>query len=509
MKLVECVADQRGRFLACVLSGPGRSEVHILSFESEEFKSSIELGSDEKVERVKWLLNKDTSYLGVLLSTNEILIYSPLSKEVVNKISTVSALIDFTDGPGQDVWGYDRKNLTLRKFGLFENRVVDSRPWTTDKQCQYLQYLNSKLAIASSALYVFDPYKIGDAEEEVKIAAPKAHQSQITSVIVCEKNPDLLALAREDEPLIQLVSLSSSKVLSSLKCASPVKSLILLQDSSLAAVTEDGVIEIFAEVFGKKSRKQLVANLQLKPNTAVKFVNLVSIKDHFVGSWFDGYDVRTTAFEIETLSQEGEIIIDVGHENDSGSDEEHDVEEHESDEEESVEYFRQNIDELYTLILENLTDMDQLATILSQNQESAKSIMFALKDQETTDLFKQLTLKIADDSQNSQGLGTWLRWLLISKGNLISKDADSVDLLKLLQSSLKENIRLLPNLLTLQGRLSLLQSQLNLRNDMMSKGTETPNEVSFVESSVFLDGENDDLEYQEEAEEENDEEDED
>ncbi|KAG7877154.1 hypothetical protein KL905_002756 [Ogataea polymorpha] len=509
MKLVECVADQRARFLACVLSGPGRSEVRILSFESEEFKSSIELGSDEKIERVKWLQNKDTSYLGVLLSTNEILIYSPLSKEVVNKISTVSALIDFTDGPGQDVWGYDRKNMSLRKFGLFENRVVDSRPWTTDKQCQYLQYLHSKLAIASSALYVFDPYEIGDVEEEVKIAAPKAHQSHITSVIICEEEPDLLALAREDDPLVQIVSLSSSKVLSSLKCLSPVKSLALLQDFTLAAVTEDGVIEIFHQVFGKKSRKQLASNLHLKPNTAVKFVNLVSRKDHFVVSWFDGYDVRTTAFEIENLSQEGEIIVDVGHEDDSGSDEEYDVEKNESDEEDLVEFFREDVTELYSLILESLTNTDQLATILSQNQDNAKSIMFLLKDQETTDLFKQLTLKIADDSQNSQGLGTWLRWLLISKGNLISKDADSVGLLKLLQSSLTENIRLLPSLLTLQGRLALLQSQLKLRNDMMSKGNEAHNEVSFVENSVFLDGENDDLEYQEEVEEDNYEEDED
>ncbi|KAG7724146.1 hypothetical protein KL948_005357 [Ogataea haglerorum] len=509
MKLVECVADQRGRFLACVLSWPGRSEVRILSFEIEELKSSIELGPDEKIERVKWLQNKDTSYLGVLLSTNEILIYSPLSKEVVNKIFTVSPLIDFTDGPGQDVWGYDRKNMTLRKFGLFENRMVDSRPWTTDKQCQYLQYLHSKLAIASSALYVFDPYKIGDAEEEVKIAAPKAHQSQITSILICEKDPDLLALAREDEPLIQIVSLSSSKVLSSLRCSSAVKSLVLLQDLSIAAVTEDGAIEIFAEVFGKKSRKQLVSNLQLKPNTAVKFVSLVSRKDHIVGLWFDGYDVSTTTFEIEDLSQEGEIIIDVGHESDSGSDEENNVEEDESDEEDSEEFLREDINGLYSLILENITNMDRLATILSQNQDNAKSIMFLLKDQETIDLFKQLTLKITDDTQNSQELGTWLRWLLISKGNLISQDADSVGLLKLLQSSLAENIRLLPSLLTLQGRLSLLQSQLKLRNDMMNRFTETRNEVSFVESSVFLDGENDDLEYQEEAEEENDEEDED
>ncbi|KAH3673579.1 hypothetical protein OGATHE_002149, partial [Ogataea polymorpha] len=91
--------------------------------------------------------------------------------------------------------------------------------------------------------------------------------------------------------------------------------------------------------------------------------------------------------------------------------------------------------------------------------------------------------------------------LLISKGGLISKDPESVALLKLLQAMLNENSRILPNLLALQGRLALLQSQLKLRNDIMSKkDTGAQNDVSFAESSVFLDGENDDYEFEEEAE---------
>ncbi|KAH3686734.1 hypothetical protein WICPIJ_002287, partial [Wickerhamomyces pijperi] len=109
---------------------------------------------------------------------------------------------------------------------------------------------------------------------------------------------------------------------------------------------------------GKKARKQVGSNLQLKTNTGVKFVNLVAKDSHFIGSWFDGYEANFTEFEVENLAQDGEITIDVGEENESESDVEMDDEENPTEEEEDTEYHRDEVSEVHALIVENLADVE-------------------------------------------------------------------------------------------------------------------------------------------------------
>ncbi|GMG22896.1 unnamed protein product [Ambrosiozyma monospora] len=84
----------------------------------------------------------------------------------------------------------------------------------------------------------------------------------------------------------------------------------------------------------------------------------------------------------------------------------------------------------------------------------------------------------------------------------------------MLQSTLNQNIKLLPDILSLQGRLALLQSQLKLRKEMIGSngqiaigaatGLVEEKSGKAAEVSMVMDGENNDSEFDDDGDDEDD-----
>jgi U3 small nucleolar RNA-associated protein 9 len=106
-------------------------------------------------------------------------------------------------------------------------------------------------------------------------------------------------------------------------------------------------------------------------------------------------------------------------------------------------------------------------------------------------------------------LNTWLKWLLIFHSALITKLPGSNNALKQLRVIITRHLKQLPGLLSLQGRLELLKSQLQLRtllanvevndddDDDDYKREKTANDVlvsKAEESITYVNGENDEEE---------------
>ncbi|ODV87367.1 hypothetical protein CANARDRAFT_5906 [[Candida] arabinofermentans NRRL YB-2248] len=542
--VINSYVDFSDLLIASVVSGPGRNEIQIIPLKPSisELKSNIEFESDEKVQEVKWIsfdepkntgtpkktkrkANDDNSfkneenlkfdYLAILLTTGEMLIYSPLMKDFSNKISNDSPLSCICNGPKSTIIAYDSENSSLKTFNVFENRLQSSKPWKLDRDVKYMEYSAStnKLLVCSSTLYILNAENL---EDESKVVSPKAHQSLINSLILSPQQPELLAVSRDSSSIIHIISTASAKITATLKTNSNIKTLILLPVSksrdfeSLAAITETGSIEIFVEPFSKKGRKQIVSNSQLITDVDnIAFVNIVNQDEYFKGIYYEDYNFDYTDFELDDLKNlQGQLTISLGREEaesdaDPQSDDDAEVEMDESSELEDEEFAREEPSEVHTLISENLTQQSTLISIVSQNVEHSKRTTYLLSDSEAITLFKKISIHISDEPQQSANLAPWFKYLLLSKGNLISKDVDCIGVLKLVQSTLIENVKLLPNLLSLQGRLSLLQAQLKLRNEIMSQKHDTEtlqngSVASFpsksVETSLVLDGENDDFE---------------
>ncbi|GMF56980.1 unnamed protein product [[Candida] boidinii] len=238
--VVSGFSDPAGLFFATVVSAPGRkTRIQVIPVDDSvtQLQSELEFESDEDIVCVRWIPlptkevlqngngngssksnnsspskksskrkhssentttsttnngiedNKSFSYLAILLSSGEILLYSPLNKEVINKISTestsVKSICKSADITSSTIWGIDSEELILKKLNCFDNRLQDNQTIPIiDKSIEFLTSIiseeESKLCFASSNLYIVsENFKdLNNKEEDIiTITPPKNHQN--------------------------------------------------------------------------------------------------------------------------------------------------------------------------------------------------------------------------------------------------------------------------------------------------------------------------------------------
>ncbi|QPG74705.1 hypothetical protein FOA43_002038 [Brettanomyces nanus] len=553
---ISCYLDPKGQLLAAVVSGHGRNEIRVLSIEKlEQLESKIEFQAEEKVQCVRWIPRGSTksvgkngskkrkqggkevkegsseySYLSILLTTGEILVYSPLTKEITNKMSNESPLSCICYGGSEStIIGFDPANSTLKKYNLFDSRPLDTSSIKLEKDISFIELINDReLVLASSNIHL---YNEEEGQTVFTIPAPKAHQSPISQLVKSVKNDRLIAASRSNDLTINIASLDTGKLTTTLRCQGRVMSLAVTQSNGvelLLAVTDRGCVEIFKDAFDQKSRKQIRCDAVLKSST-FGFTDIVVEATGYRAVYFDNFKIKVKLLEISDLGElEGEVEVDLADtEGDAngangangasvnGADtngaattttttshiDSTDSDNSLLDSMPEIEDFQQ----LYEQIVNHLDNHEVLEPLLVKNCGISRSTTYLFSNSEALKLVKIIVLLLSEQSKYSADLGKWLRWLLLCKGSLLVKDSECVELLKLLKSTLTENIKLLPNLISLQGRLSLLQSQLKLREEMIHKEqieeqneekieAEADAEQDAIDGSVVLHGENDELE---------------
>lgn len=477
----------------------------------------------------------DFYYLAILLATGEILVYSPETKEFVSKMSNESPLSCICyGGISSTILGYDPKDSTVKRYNMFDSRPLETyQIKELGKNINFMQTLNDgEIGFASDDFCV---YNDTDRQYMYAVEAPKNHHRQIIQVIGSKKHPQVFAASRFNDQTISMISVSDGRIADVLRCKGHVISITISEsgpkDEILIAVTDKGRAELFKNPFDQHSRKQIQCDMAIDVGKDSELNCVVKAGSSYQAIYFDGYKIKVeklptfrfrkgavipaelgTEFEEKRETQKQDIpVIDLDDDDDGKAEEEKTEEtkpekaepekaepakeekkepETQETEQDSMGDFGEEIEPetssphaLYEKVVANIDNRDELKTLITQDPILTKQMTYLLSETEANQLFKQLAVLLCEGSGDSQLTG-YIRWILILRGSYIIRDVDSLELLKLLKSTTTQNAHLLPHLLGLQGRLSLLNSQLKMRSEAMTENAE-------AESSEDLDEDED------------------
>lgn len=128
---------------------------------------------------------------------------------------------------------------------------------------------------------------------------------------------------------------------------------------------------------------------------------------------------------------------------------------------------------LTTVLSQALRTNDQSLLESCFQVTDSKAILSTIRQLESPQavvLLERLAEKIARKPGRAGSLGTWVRWTLVAHGGYLVSLPDLVKTLSALHSTLNTRAAALPRLLALQGRLDMLNAQLELRHSVRHEG---------------------------------------
>lgn len=510
--------DSSASFYAINTSKLGKNEIHIYPLQHESSKitapnslsSSFELDSQDELVTFDWIQQKDLangkktkrrhslngsaresssslSYLAVSFKSGSILIYSPFKKEIINEFKTdhkISALASsansFWVASSTEVYEYELNDskpknqitlpMSLKEITFLKHVIIDDD--------EYLLAGGNKLVV----------YNITKDELIIEYPAPKGKKSiTINSIAYID---DHVLISRNGESSIHIYSLKNKSTRRTLAASAEIKSLITIDGTDIGVLTKDGAIEVFRKVLDESTTSPAFSIKS--SNTDIGFAAASFSREQLVLSWFD-FEPNFEAVKLFKVSTDLEIntkqTLKTNKQDNRVA--EQIIADIEFDETLEV----RDID-LATLIETTLKQPSELLTILISNPDVNK-IRFAsseLSFENAVELFKILKERVEINASESPVFNNWIKWLLMTHTSAINSSAN----LKSLKGAYSRSLKQLPNLLSLQGRLEMLQSQLQLRNQIVSNeivesSTKDPIEQA-EESIVYVNGENDEAE---------------
>lgn len=132
----------------------------------------------------------------------------------------------------------------------------------------------------------------------------------------------------------------------------------------------------------------------------------------------------------------------------------------------------------------------KIIRLCSENDDESniKAVVQDLSDAAVVNLFAIISDEVSSKASRTPVLALWLKWLLLAHGGTLVGAGESVERLKSLQQGLNTGLKLLPKLLALQGRLSMLKQQQHLRDAVEEdEDIENNDEAEAVEDSMIVD----------------------
>lgn len=537
--------SQSKRLVATLVARPGRNEIVISNFKPADsvLANKIQFHSGEKVIEIEWLkintispngkkrggsksknVDSFNEYLAILLDSGIILIYSPLTKDYINKITNDLPLTSITSVEGKD---YDlitfEPSFGLKFYSSVNPQLINSLNLKDIGDIKYIQsipadkYKYSLLLGNDSSIFILDD------SYEIKLTLQLPPNCDSPKKVIFNDEDKLVFI--DNSTSFYMFDLSNSQLamtIKTFKSESPIMNIDQISSDLAYVITDDGSIEIFNLV--DEASDKWATKLTVQGGEKVgKFIKLVPIDDSlqiFKGVWYDSFNVNITDFEFEDLTKlNGEIPISVIESVDEhmvGDDSELTGEQIDNDstnmngvdnEENSNKVLldtRHKCDELGSLkdLLEPFTknrlsetqnsNMDDLISVLVQNTQFTKLFVHLLNTKETVIFFSNVSQCISNyiglgapqnDNEIKSKLREWFHWTLLFRGSVITQDTNCVDWLKLIQAGLNQDVKLLPQMLKLEGKLELLKDQLELRRGIGSH--RAPLDTTAEESLVF------------------------
>ena len=165
---------------------------------------------------------------------------------------------------------------------------------------------------------------------------------------------------------------------------------------------------------------------------------------------------------------------------------------------------------LRTVLSQSLrtNDVNLLETCLQiQDLDTIRATIERLDSTLAILLLQKLAERLHSRPGRAGSLMVWIQWTLVAHGGYLASQPDAVKKLAALQRVVKERASSLQSLLSLKGKLDMLEAQLNLRRSMQSRfGIHENGDGDDEEGVIYVEGQDDESSSQEEDSESGDEE---
>jgi len=543
--LRRCI-DDSNLYFTNVISKNGRNEVQIFPINQNASESiildslivKIELQADEIVTSCCWINNSgiknservkkrgkrrqsssesdlneataDNKNLAVALENGDILILSPHHNEIIDRISYGSKITCLTPSLIHDsVWGVLGENRSIVEISLAQSKEVKNFKFKEDNQIQFAKTIrqtggssrSQHILIGSNNLYLVDPSK---PKKSLLIKFPQISEpSPITKIEQSRLKENLVAVVRENSNQIYLYNTSDSAIFTTFKTStSQIYGIQLIANKDtteefLMAITPEGV-EVFKIDFDSNNEDQLPACL-IKTSfhdsmDKIIFMDVFLNEKDLIGVWYNGNEPKFENINWN-FNSVGEIQVSIDY-----NEKVNGVIDNRIDDIEfpaTTEINNLAVNKLYKDLVKLLnvskkTGDENVIKLCSSNNDddNIKETIKLFSTSESsssliTKLFEIISNEVASEPSKNSALSIWLKWLLLVHGGFIAKQPEQYDNLKTLQTGLTEGMKLMPRLLGLQGRLQLLKSQTQLRNNLNNMNIESDDEEDKDVSNII------------------------
>jgi U3 small nucleolar RNA-associated protein 9 len=490
--------DATGSFLASLVTRPGKSEVLIYPLQkdsgtisvSNSLSNSFEIDSAEELVSVEWITKDDVangkrskrrqsngsakgtkslSYLACVFRSGKIQILSPFQKQPVNEI-LVGSTIFSVSALKSSIW------ISTNSEAV-EYELNGTKPQTIIKFPKALKQVTSIKAVELSGKPLIVAF--GERTYILNAAGELLHTFTTKSddAVLVE---NLLVLSKEKEIIVyDALAYKKSYVITSSKI---ITSLHNINDNLIAGYTSSGSVELIQlahqSVISVTSNNNKIplAGAFLKDNKLVISWNHLEPKFQTLelGECTNDFQIDVKHNNKQTIVTKAPEPILAGLAVNPG--------------------YNVQDGKLLLLLQENVEDPKKLLQVLISNEEESKikTVISSLPDDIALKIYNTLSSRVQNDPSESSTLNIWLKWLLVSHSVVINSHGN----IKPLKSSVKKSIKNLPDLLALQGRLELLQSQFQLRTQLTESEDVTATQDELIakeeESIEYGNGENDD-----------------
>ena len=145
-------------------------------------------------------------------------------------------------------------------------------------------------------------------------------------------------------------------------------------------------------------------------------------------------------------------------------------------------------------------DVNLLETCLQVHDlDTIRATIERLDSSIATILLQKLAERLHSRPGRAGSLMVWIQWTLVAHGGYLASQPDVVKKLTALQRVVKERASSLQSLLSLKGKLDMLEAQLNLRRSMQSRfGINENRDGDDEEGVIYVEGQDDESSSQEE-----------
>ena len=145
-------------------------------------------------------------------------------------------------------------------------------------------------------------------------------------------------------------------------------------------------------------------------------------------------------------------------------------------------------------------DVNLLETCLHVHDlDTIRATIERLDSSVATILLQKLAERLHSRPGRAGSLMVWIQWTLVAHGGYLASQPDVVKKLTALQRVVKERASSLQSLLSLKGKLDMLEAQLNLRRSMQSRfGINENRDGDDEEGVIYVEGQDDESSSQEE-----------